>query len=75
MDGFDNLFAMEVDPNIGFAELPEEYFSGDGESEAWRSSKGVIQVIKFLDCSIIHNPLTLREEKIVGRVSCFWWGL
>jgi len=43
VDGFDNLFAMEVDPNIGFAELPEEYFSGDGESEAWRSSKGVIQ--------------------------------
>jgi len=41
--GFDNLFAMEVDPNIGFGELPEEYFSGEGESEAWRSSKGVIQ--------------------------------
>jgi len=41
--GFDNLFAMEVDPNIGFGELPEEYFSGEGESEAWKSSKGVIQ--------------------------------
>jgi arsenite-transporting ATPase len=43
VNGFDNLSAMEVDPNIGFAELPEEYFTGDGESEAWRSSKGVIQ--------------------------------
>jgi len=43
VNGFDNLFAMEVDPNIGFAELPEEYFTGAGESEAWRSSKGVIQ--------------------------------
>ena len=47
MDGFYNLFAMEVDPKIGFTELPEEYFSRDGESEAWRSSKGVIQVIDF----------------------------
>jgi len=32
-----------VDPNIGFAELPEEYFTGLGESDAWRSSRGVIQ--------------------------------
>ncbi|XP_023321417.1 ATPase ASNA1 homolog [Eurytemora carolleeae] len=43
VNGFENLFAMEVDPNIGFAELPEEYFTGVGESEAWKSSKGVIQ--------------------------------
>ncbi len=39
--GFDNLSAMEIDPNIGFNDLPEEYF--DGESDAWRSSRGVIQ--------------------------------
>ena len=44
VNGFDNLFAMEVDPNIGFAELPEEYFTGIGENDAWRNSKGVIQV-------------------------------
>ena len=43
VNGFDNLFAMEVDPNIGFAELPEEYFTGIGENDAGRSSKGVIQ--------------------------------
>jgi len=43
VNGFENLFAMEVDPNIGFGELPEEYFSGVGESDIWKSSRGAIQ--------------------------------
>ncbi|XP_011140875.1 ATPase ASNA1 homolog isoform X1 [Harpegnathos saltator] len=44
---FDNLFAMEVDPNVGITELPEEYFDSEGVSggEAMRLSKNVMQEI------------------------------
>ncbi|KAG8222071.1 hypothetical protein J437_LFUL000515 [Ladona fulva] len=41
--GFENLFAMEIDPNAGFNELPEVYF--EGENEAMKLSKSVLEEI------------------------------
>nr|XP_033334051.1 ATPase ASNA1 homolog [Megalopta genalis] len=42
---FENLFAMEIDPNAGLTEMPEEYFESDSDGEAMRLSRSVMQEI------------------------------
>lgn len=41
VQGFENLFAMEIDPNVGFNDLPDEYF--DESQTGMRINKGVMQ--------------------------------
>ncbi|KAJ8976656.1 hypothetical protein NQ317_010372 [Molorchus minor] len=47
--GFNNLYAMEIDPNVGFNELPDEYFDGEPDamkmSKRTKSEQGILQEI------------------------------
>ena len=37
------FFFQEIDPNVGFNELPDDYF--EGESNFWRANRGLMQEV------------------------------
>ena len=50
--GFTNLWAMEIDPSLGFTELPEEYFGAEDGQNLFSQGK---QVMPKLSC--IHGTV------------------
>ena len=40
---FQTILKQEIDPNVGFNELPDDYF--EGESNFWRTNRGLMQEI------------------------------
>src|SRR5699024_3673406 len=58
VNGFTNLYAMEVDPNLGTADLPDEYFEA---SDPMKNAKGMIK-------DLVGSFPGIDEE--IGRASC-----
>ncbi|KAL5016331.1 hypothetical protein ScPMuIL_005920 [Solemya velum] len=49
VQGFPNLYAMEIDPNLGYTELPEEYFENDMVSMGKQMAQELLTAFPGID--------------------------
>ena len=63
VDGFDNLHAMEIDPNLGVGDIPDELLAEDSGSEKlWKSDPQIEQILIYSSDSLFNISKELFQE-------------